>query len=178
MNDSPVESTPSAGNREWRNLSAEKALAVAGEAVQDAQLKTIRFAEGSFQRSDGNEADSVGKVSVNSQQVFALDDAGIWVKTTYSTTGTIRVGEEILSLQLRASIEARYEFPEGTDEFHRIVVGKINAIMNTWPYYREFVQTTTTRMALQNPVTLPLVLAPHASAMAGFQVPGTAAIER
>lgn len=60
-------------------------------------------------------------------------------------------------LSVHATFELRYRVPEGFSasqkEFESFT--ETNAVFNAWPYFREFIQSMTTRMNLP-PVVLPL----------------------
>jgi len=45
---------------------------------------------------------------------------------------------------------------EGIDEDHVHAFSLTNGVFNAWPYWREFVQTTTGRMGLPRPVIVPV----------------------
>ena len=63
-------------------------------------------------------------------------------------------------IQVDASFELRYSYPPDTqpvptsDELQAFA--NTNALMNCWPYWRELVQSTVTRMNLP-PITVPLL---------------------
>jgi hypothetical protein len=62
-----------------------------------------------------------------------------------------------LALRIRVLFELRYALPEGlrpTSE-EATAFSHTNAMLNSWPYWREFVQNTVARMNLP-PLTLPL----------------------
>lgn len=65
--------------------------------------------------------------------------------------------ESQLALRIRVLFELRYALPEGlrpTSE-ETTAFSHTNAMLNSWPYWREFVQNTVARMNLP-PLTLPL----------------------
>lgn len=62
------------------------------------------------------------------------------------------------SLRIRAEFVLTYkvESLDGITDEHINAFGRMNGIHNAWPYWREYVQSTTARMGLP-PLTLPLM---------------------
>jgi hypothetical protein len=60
-------------------------------------------------------------------------------------------------ISIRAAFELRYRLPEGqTATMEELeAFAEVNGVFNAWPYWREFVQSTSVRMDLP-PVVLPL----------------------
>ncbi len=62
-----------------------------------------------------------------------------------------------VAIRVKATFELRYALPDGLGPSTREVgaFSKTNAMLNSWPYWREFVQSVVARMNLP-PLTLPL----------------------
>lgn len=60
-------------------------------------------------------------------------------------------------VQVKATFRLCYALPQGLDPTQQEITAfsKTNAMLNSWPYWREFVQNTVTRMNLP-PLVLPL----------------------
>ena len=64
-------------------------------------------------------------------------------------------------VDIRGTFELRYRIPEGLQVSDEDLgaFGRVNAVFNAWPYFREFVDATMTRMHLPA-LTLPLYRMP------------------
>lgn len=135
------------------------AIAVSG-IVQIEQISLIEF---SAMRQPEIEASAVA-IKHAAPEVAAQFDSQrkrIEVKAKFGVEGSDSTGNEPRTiLRIHACFLAIYALepsdsgtitPEQTDAF-----GKVNGLFNIWPYWRELVQSITTRMALP-PLTLPVL---------------------
>jgi hypothetical protein len=67
-------------------------------------------------------------------------------------------------LVIRASFVLLYSVSsfDGIDDEHIEAFAAINGVFNAWPYWREFVQNTTSRMGLAKPIVIPVFRLGHA----------------
>lgn len=135
------------------------AIAVSG-TVQIEQISLIEF---SAMRQPEIEAMAVAVKHAAPEVAAQLERQKnrITVKAKFGVEGSDSTGNEPRTiLRIHASFLATYALepsdsgtitPEQTDAF-----GKVNGLFNIWPYWRELVQSITTRMALP-PLTLPVL---------------------
>jgi hypothetical protein len=66
--------------------------------------------------------------------------------------------EKIKTLSISAKFILFYSVSsfDGIDDEHIRAFAQINGVFNAWPYWREFVQNTTSRMGLANPIVIPV----------------------
>jgi hypothetical protein len=66
--------------------------------------------------------------------------------------------EKIGPLSIKASFVLFYSVSsfDGIDDERIEAFGQINGVFNAWPYWREFVQNTTSRMGLAKPIVIPV----------------------
>lgn len=64
-------------------------------------------------------------------------------------------GEELLRIEAQFVLHYRLPSLEGLKKANFAAFGELNGIYNAWPYWREFVQSTTVRMGLP-PLTVPV----------------------
>ncbi len=133
-------------------------------AVSDiVQIEQIGLIEFSAMRQPEIEVSAVA-IKHAAPEVAAQFDSQtkrIKVKAKFGVEGSDSAGYEPRTiLRIHASFLAIYALepsdsgaitPEQTDAF-----GKVNGLFNIWPYWRELVQSITTRMALP-PLTLPVL---------------------
>lgn len=64
-------------------------------------------------------------------------------------------------VQVKVSFEVSYRLPDGFSATRQELeeFARVNAVFNVWPYFREFIQSTTARMGLP-PIVLPLYRVP------------------
>lgn len=135
------------------------AIAVSG-IVQIEQISLIEF---SAMRQPEIEASAVAikHAAPEATSQFDSQRKRITVKIKFGIEGSDGDGTEARTiLRVHACFLAIYALepsgggaitPEQTDAF-----GKVNGLFNVWPYWRELVQSITTRMALP-PLTLPVL---------------------
>ena len=76
-------------------------------------------------------------------------------------------------VSVKATIELSYKMAAKFAEDELEAFAKINGIYHAWPYWREFVQSATTRAGLP-PLTLHPIQAGEAMVMAGYAPPAEA----
>ncbi len=133
-------------------------------AVSDiVQIEKISLIEFSAMRQPEIEASAVAIKHAAPEVAAQFDGQNkrITVKAKFGIEGADSHGAEPRTiLRIHACFLAIYALepsdsgaltPEQTDAF-----GKVNGLFNVWPYWRELVQSVTTRMALP-PLTLPVL---------------------
>jgi hypothetical protein len=80
------------------------------------------------------------------------------VRGAYQDQDAEQMPEEKLPLFIKALFEIHYKFgsDDQLDDHHLAAFGHNVGIQNVWPYWREYVQSTTTRMGLPG-MMVPLV---------------------
>ena len=79
-----------------------------------------------------------------------------------SPTFTLSLSDDDSELEPQLAISAKFVLVysiksfEGIDEENIRAFAAINGVFNAWPYWREFVQSTTARMGLPKPITIPV----------------------
>ena len=76
------------------------------------------------------------------------DHGSLLVEVTFSLEVHNASGEKELQAEIRGTFELSYRVPDdeefSSEEFEAFA--QVNAVFNAWPYWREFVQTSLTRM--------------------------------
>lgn len=67
-----------------------------------------------------------------------------------------KTNQKEFALKISCSFSAKFSSVEPLSDDFLEIFSKVNIHVNTWPYFREFVQSITQRMSLP-PVTLPLL---------------------
>jgi preprotein translocase subunit SecB len=93
--------------------------------------------------------------SIRSKTRHDPDGKKIIVLANFDVCSEHKVGEEKL-LHITATYCAEYnvDFAEEPEKENLDAFGRMNGVYNLWPYWREYVQSTTTRLGLP-PLTLP-----------------------
>lgn len=125
-----------------------------------AQLQSVRLVASSAHSTirSSKDVEQVELLIDTSSQPPKPAEAGVfYVQATIHARVVSRKPEEKTAVSVQATFELAYLLPadmqaseEELNDFARI-----NAIFNAWPYWREFIQSTVTRMNLP-PVVLPL----------------------
>ncbi|NLF07408.1 MAG: hypothetical protein GX594_05435 [Pirellulaceae bacterium] len=68
----------------------------------------------------------------------------------------LKPAEELFYIAAELILRYSLDATDGFDEEHINAFGRLNGIHNVWPYWREYVQSTTVRLGLP-PLTLPLM---------------------
>jgi hypothetical protein len=81
----------------------------------------------------------------------------ITVRPRFTLRARYESAVENESLQIDAAFMIHYAIPsfDGIEKSHIDAFGELNGVYNAWPYWREFVQAATVRMALP-PLTVPV----------------------
>ena len=65
-------------------------------------------------------------------------------------------GNDLFTITAAYLLLYKLESSEGLSQEHYDAFGRLNGLFNAWPYWREFVQTTTARMGLPS-ITIPVL---------------------
>jgi len=144
-----------------------KALTKQGTRISEvARIRGVRLVEGSgkvrFRDVDEVPDDADIAIAHNGQIAAPPGEDGAFFVLA---TADVRVvppdkkGEPFLSV--RAVFELAYRLPSGfvADRGELDAFAGVNGVFNAWPYFREFVQSMTTRMNVP-PIVLPLFRSP------------------
>ena len=133
-------------------------MADLSKLVSVIQIEGVRLCEGScrsFVRPSDSEEDL--KVKVAYSTAVTRQDNSLLVKADFNLKGHTDTDEERLLVEMRCVFELSYQLSsdkdfstEELDEF-----GRVNAVFNAWPYWREYVQTSLARMSMPI-VTVPV----------------------
>jgi len=151
------------------SVSVSEALRLAGSMGSRAKLTGLRFLNGKFELpiSPSNQPEASLKVDVTVSQ----DKPKLYVSVDYQLLLTSTPGNASLPplVELSALIVLVYELNADLDLDSPIVqaFGRINGVYNSWPFWREFIQTSMIKMALP-PFLIPLLMAPSAAKFAGY----------
>ncbi|TKJ41336.1 hypothetical protein CEE36_08450 [candidate division TA06 bacterium B3_TA06] len=126
------------------------------ELIKTLQLETVRLHTGKaafvakFPPSPGEDL----PLSLERSAEYKPTEKGFTVRHTYKL-GVVKgeSGKHYARIECSFIVEYRSEKPM-TDELFEIFE-KVNLPLNTWPYFREFVQNSTVRMGLP-PLVLPV----------------------
>jgi hypothetical protein len=140
----------------------KKALSIeaARKLMANAQIGSIRLIDARVRHrlENGNvskpEALNVG-VTTKSEGVVDQQN-NLRVRAQYSLVAK-RTADKAPAVDIRASFELLYTIPPDLKPSDREIkaFSVTNAMLNSWPYFREFVQSMIARMNLP-PLTLPL----------------------
>lgn len=139
-------------------MSPKNTLGPIERVVAAVQLDSVRLADACCWariRSAGEVERA--QVSFNQQaKVAQRSDNGFYVLATGEAT--VSPGEEASPVvSIKASFELFYRLPHDFEATEQELSGfaEVNGVFNAWPYWREFIQTTTCRMNLP-PIVLPV----------------------
>jgi hypothetical protein len=149
---------------------------VTGEQLQKAKrliagagIGGVRLVEASakvrFRESDEVPAGSKVSVSTGTQVKEAPREDGTFFVLAMADVKLLKPevkGEPFLAV--KAVFEVTYRLPEGLKASREELeaFAAVNGVFNAWPYFREYVQTTTARMNV-TPIVLPLFKLPKPS---------------
>jgi len=136
-----------------------KAFAAARAVIACAEVESIRITRSKFgSRIHMSEAPQV-ELTTSSKTEELIAGGKLTIFLDLSLRGL--KGEEVW-LEIAARIEAQYSLPDDATftAFQLKSFARANAMLNVWPYWRDFVQSTVQRAALP-PLTLPLFRVIH-----------------
>jgi hypothetical protein len=138
-------------------------LARIGSAVQ---IDNVRLSEGQFRSFADPSSVAEELAAKSSHDAFVTrdpgDDARFLISVRFQLQIRETTGEEELQAEISAAFDLSYRLPT-EDPFSAEEIegfGQLHAVFNAWPYWREFVQTSLSRMALPS-LTLPLYRMPQ-----------------
>lgn len=138
-----------------------KPLVTPNRVIAAVQLEDVRLRAGSFSRRVSSPAEA-GRVTVeisHSAHAEPLSEKSAFL-VVFTGNAALRPAESSSkepALEAHVEIELRYGHPEGMDfqPDELEAFANLNGVFNAWPYFREFVQSVTTRMGLP-PFVLPV----------------------
>lgn len=136
--------------------SVEK-LALAAQVARRVQIDSIQLVESATKQSlkHGKLPEVIAvKVEVKASRNRKTSQISVRAKCTLK--GNYQASKQA-SLQIQATFCLLYSLENltGLSNDHIAAFGQLNGIYNVWPYWREFVQSTTCRMGLPS-LTLPV----------------------
>jgi len=156
-----------------RKDSTPSPLSQVARVAPNMALDRLRFLAGSFSYSPGKieelEIPIRSTVSCRLEPEERLVTAVVFFEFNASPP-TPGIGDDHVSIS--AQFELRYTYPAEGDyeEEDLLVFGRINGVYNSWPYWREYAQSSTVRLGLPS-LTMPLLTASQAAAMAEASLP-------
>lgn len=140
-----------------KNGREARKLELASLVAECVEIRTI--AQVSFSASLGSLRDELPdqiELGVNVETGFNRADKTIFVRTRFRFAARYDAAEED-AVCIQACYFLHYSVPtfEGIRKANVVAFGELNGVHNAWPYWREFVQSATTRLGLA-PLTLPV----------------------
>jgi preprotein translocase subunit SecB len=125
------------------------------------QIKDILLANSSIRSKLDSIAPSMRvEYAMEAQSSCDRDAKELVVRATLMTCAKndsgAKVTEEIFHIEAEFILRYSIDSIDGIDDEHVKAFGRINGIHNAWPYWREYVQSTTVRLGLP-PLALPLM---------------------
>lgn len=131
-----------------------KAPASPDRVIQAVHLEDVRLRSGHFSRriSSPSEAGKVVVEITHAARAEALPGKSAF-QVVFDGKAALRPAEKESAepaLVVQVEIELRYGFPDGLDfaPEELAAFASLNGVFNAWPYFREFLQSATTRMGL------------------------------
>lgn len=128
-------------------------MASLSRVVSAVEIDSVRLCEGSF-RSLVRPSESVEDVEVKVSYTPAVVESGdselLLIKVNFSLNVHDGTDEEQLQAEIVGVFELSYRIPGGESfsEEELIEFGRVNAVFNAWPYWREYVQASLARMSM------------------------------
>ena len=140
-----------------KNRREARKLELASLVAECVEIRTI--AQVSFSASLGSLRDELPdqiELGVNVETGFNRADKTIFVRTRFRFSARYDAAEED-AVCIQTCYFLHYSVPtfEGIRKANVVAFGELNGVHNAWPYWREFVQSATTRLGLA-PLTLPV----------------------
>lgn len=146
-------------------------LKTASKVARSTHLDSVRFLQGSFvvEKLDVEPKDDDG---LGSSFSFDMQPSEGRLLSRVSITLEVqqRGAPPLHRVTVKGTIELGYRMTAKFAAEELEAFSRINGIYHAWPYWREFVQSSTTRAGLP-PLTLHPIQAPDAMVMAGFAPP-------
>lgn len=135
-----------------------------------AQLENVYIEESHAKRAEVDRSSEGMQLDLSHkppQVIFTDSPNHFLIRVPFVVTSKTEQDSEP-ALQIEATFILRYSLTDATDLSSRdfAAFGRINGVHNAWPYWREFVQSTTVRMGL-SALTAPLFRVE--SALAAFR---------
>ncbi len=138
--------------------TARSKMDLAAPVSERVEVMEILLAESMTKRGairDGLPAKLAMSVNVETQ--VDKDEKVVCVRLRFVLSVKYDEADDEELLRIEAQFVLRYSMPsfEGLKKANIAAFGKLNGLYNAWPYWREFVQSTTVRMGLP-PLTVPV----------------------
>ncbi|MEJ5360210.1 MAG: hypothetical protein WHT06_16230 [Desulfobacterales bacterium] len=127
--------------------------------TEKAEILSVTLFECASSRSDDALAYKEIKIDLStSSKLLEKDDDFFYAKVSFKFTGRPAEDETKVLVNIEASFVIKYLFPGASNISIKELESfcNINPLFNCWPYWREIIQSMTTRMDLP-PFTLPLL---------------------
>ena len=128
-------------------------MANLSRVVAAVEIDNVRLCEGSC-RSLVRPSESVEDVAVKVSYAPAVTETReselLVITVSFSLDVHDRTDKENLQAEIRGTFELSYRLPadEGFSAEELKEFGRVNAVFNAWPYWREYVQASLARMSL------------------------------
>ena len=143
--------------------SEQTLLSLAAQVASRMRLRTITMIESNLIRNpldDGGEGSLTCTHGYKAEHKYNESDKTLVAHVSFMASGGRADVEDDELFKVEAAFVASYAFsddepiaPEAVDAF-----AKLNGVFNCWPFWREYLQSSTVRMGLP-PLTLPLITA-------------------
>lgn len=138
--------------------TARSKMDLAAPVSERVEVMEILLAESMTKRGavrDGLPAKLAMSVNVETQ--VDKGEKVVCVRPRFVLSAKYDEADDEELLRIEAQFVLRYRVPsfEGLKKANIAAFGELNGLYNAWPYWREFVQSTTVRMGLP-PLTVPL----------------------
>ena len=137
----------------------EKALAAARAVIACVELESVRIIHSRFVTSMPTLPTTPIELATTSRTEESIDGESLYVVLDLALRG---FKKEDVVLDVNARIEAVYSIPADAtfSPYQMKCFAKANGMLNVWPYWRDFVQSTVQRAGLPA-LTLPLFRVIH-----------------
>lgn len=140
--------------------AAPSPLELAVPVSEVVQILSVALRSGSIESDPGifaRRSDYQVRIAIEGVDHRLDAESGTLVVTATFSLVAIRRDDEPPGLAIRASFALAYGLPPSADfEDSRLrAFAMTNGVYNAWPYWREYVQSTTTRMGLP-PIIVPV----------------------
>lgn len=147
-------------------------LKLVNKVARATHLDAVRILRGSFQVEALPNAPTETTAALGSSFAFdrSVTKDHLLSRVSFSLDVQQSGTPPLHAVTVKATIELSYKMTAEFEEAELDCFAKVNGIYHAWPYWREFVQNSTTRAGLP-PLTLHPIQAGEAMVMAGFVPP-------
>ena len=141
----------------------ETLLELAQALIPRAQVLEILLTSAKVRRDTSVEISEEISLSYNFRIAIACneDSSACRVRVTFTLSGSNEQPDEsgrdeVFNIEAEFTLFYKFSTFEGMEKKHVEAFGRLNGVFNAWPYWREFVQSSLSRLSLP-PVTVPLL---------------------